>query len=42
MLNIPDRISAQLAAETDAARVYEILVAEIRKALGDFADEPAS
>jgi hypothetical protein len=42
MLNIPDRISAQLAAETDAARVYEILAAEIRKTLGDFADGAAS
>jgi hypothetical protein len=42
MLNIPDRISAQLAAEPDAARVYEILAAEIRKALGDFADGAAS
>ena len=38
MLNLPDRIAAMLAAETEAAKCYEILATEIRKALNDFAD----
>lgn len=38
MLNIPDRIAAMLAAETDEGKCYEILATEIRKALNDFAD----
>ena len=38
MLNIPDRISAMLAAETNAARCYEILDAETREALTGVAD----
>ena len=38
MLNIPDRISAMLAAETDAARCYEILDGEIREALTGVSD----
>jgi hypothetical protein len=38
MLNIPDRISAMLAAETNAARYYEILDAETREALTGVAD----
>jgi len=38
MLNIPDRVAAQLAAETDPAKVHEILTTEIRKALLEFAD----
>ena len=38
MLNIPDRLAAMLAAETEAAKCYEILATEIRKALNDFAD----
>ena len=38
MLNIPDRLAAVLAAETDPARVHELLAAEIRKALQEFAD----
>jgi hypothetical protein len=38
MLNIPDRLAAILAAEADAAKVYEILAGEIRKALNEFAD----
>lgn len=38
MLNIPDRVAAMLAAETDAAKCYEILSTEIRKALNEFAD----
>jgi hypothetical protein len=38
MLNIPDRVAAQLAAETDPAKVHEVLRTEIRKALLEFAD----
>jgi len=38
MLNIPDRVAAVLAAESDPARVHEILATEIRKALLEFAD----
>ncbi len=38
MLNIPDRLAAILAAETEAAKCYEILATEIRKALNEFAD----
>ncbi len=38
MLNIPDRVSSVLAAESDAAKVHAILTAEIRKALLEFAD----
>jgi hypothetical protein len=38
MLNIPDRVAAMLAAETEPAKCYEILQTEIRKALNDFAD----
>ncbi len=38
LLNLPDRLAAMLAAETEAARVYEILAGEIRKALNAFAD----
>ncbi len=38
MLNLPDRLAAILAAETDAAQCYEILSLEIRKALNEFAD----
>jgi hypothetical protein len=33
VLNIPDRVSAQLAAETEAAAVHRILTDEIRAAL---------
>ncbi len=36
--NIPDRVSAQIAAETDATVVYEILSAELRRAFEDFAN----
>lgn len=39
MLNIPDRVSAQLASETDPAKVHEVLDSEIRKALLEFANE---
>jgi hypothetical protein len=38
MLNIPDRLAALLAAETDPARVHELLTTEIRRALQEFAD----
>ena len=38
VLNIPDRVSAQLAAETDEKKVYEILTTEIRNALHGIAD----
>ena len=38
MLNIPDRVSAQIASETDAGKVHQILTAEIRKALLEFAN----
>ncbi|MBI4910969.1 MAG: hypothetical protein HY820_45585 [Acidobacteria bacterium] len=38
MLNIPDRVSAMLAAESDASRVHGSLTTEIRKALLEFAD----
>jgi hypothetical protein len=38
MLNIPDRLAAVLAAETDPRQVHELLAAEIRKALSEFSD----
>ncbi len=38
MLNIPDRVAAVLAAETDTRKVHELLTVEIRKALNEFAD----
>jgi hypothetical protein len=38
MLNIPDRLAAVLAAETNPRQVHELLSAEIRKALTEFAD----
>jgi hypothetical protein len=38
MLNIPDRVAAVVAAETDSAKVHNILTTEIRKALLEFAD----
>jgi hypothetical protein len=38
LLNIPDRVAALLAAETEAGKCYEILATEIRKALNEFAD----
>lgn len=37
MLNLPDRLAALLAAETDPSKVYEILASEIRKVLNEFA-----
>lgn len=33
MLNIPDRVSAELAAETDSFKIHKRLTEEIRKAL---------
>jgi hypothetical protein len=42
MLNLPDRLAAVLAAESDAAKVHELLAAEIRKALLEFADDTNS
>ena len=39
LLNIPDRVAAMVAAESDPAKVHQILTAEIRKALNDFADD---
>ncbi len=38
MLNIPDRVAALMAAESDPARIHEILTTEIRKALLEFSD----
>jgi len=38
MLNIPDRVAAMVAAESDAAKCYEILAIEIRRALNEFSD----
>lgn len=37
LLNIPDRIAAELAAETDAFAVHRMLTDEIRKVLSDTA-----
>jgi hypothetical protein len=38
LLNLPARIAAELAAETDPAKVFARLDDEIRQALGDAAD----
>lgn len=38
MLNIPDRLAAVLAAESDPRKVHELLSTEIRKALLEFSD----
>lgn len=38
MLLLPDRLAAQIAAETDAERVHALLDAEVRAALHGFAD----
>ena len=37
LLNIPDRLAATVAAESDAGTVHQILTAEIRKALDELA-----
>jgi hypothetical protein len=42
MLNLPDRLAAVLAAESDPAKVHEILTTEIRKALLDYSDDTDS
>ena len=36
MLNIPDRLAAVLAAETDPRNIHDLLSSEIRKALTEF------
>jgi hypothetical protein len=41
MQDIPDRLSAILGAKTDPAEIHQILSAEIRTALNDFADQPS-
>lgn len=38
VLNIPDRVSAELAGETDARRVHALLKAELEKALESVAE----
>lgn len=40
--NIPDRVSAQIAAETDQTTVYEILMVELRRAFEEFANRQSS
>lgn len=40
--NIPDRVSAQIAAETDGTVVYEILMVELRRAFEEFANRESS
>ena len=42
LLNLPDRLAAILAAESEAAKVYQILSEEIRKSLNEFADHGAT
>ena len=37
LMNIPERLAAVLAAETDASRVHAMLTSEIRAALEDLA-----
>jgi len=37
LLNIPDRLAATLASESDADKVHQILTGEIRKALDELA-----
>jgi hypothetical protein len=41
ILNIPDRIAALVAAESDPKKCHELLTAELRRAIGDFADRNA-
>ena len=38
MLNIPDRLAAEAAAESDPALIHELITVEIRKALLEFSD----
>jgi len=42
MLNIPDRLAAVVAAESDPRRVHELMSTEIRKALTEFSDASGS
>jgi hypothetical protein len=42
LLSLPDRVAGQLAAETDPAKVYSILSAEIRKICDELAKGEAS
>jgi len=42
LLNIPDRLSAVLAAESDAKRVHALLAAEIRRALEELTNRPSN
>jgi len=37
LLNIPDRLAATLAAESEAEKVHQMLTVEIRKALDELA-----
>jgi len=40
--NIPDRVSAQIAAETDSTTIYEMLMVELRRAFEEFANRESS
>lgn len=42
MMNVPDRVAALLAAETDQVKVHAILTKEIRRVLSSLADEAAA
>ena len=42
MLNIPDRVAAMCAAESDSTAVYEILAGEIRRVFQNFSDSQTS
>jgi hypothetical protein len=39
-MSLPDRLAAMLAAETVEGNVYKILLDELRKVFGDYADSP--
>jgi len=39
MLNIPNRIASQLATETNAAVIHDLLLSEIRQTLDDFMEK---
>ena len=41
MQNIPDRVAAIIAAQSDPVEIHRILSDEIRTALNDFADQPS-
>ncbi len=40
LLNIPERLAAVLAAETEKQRVHEMLITEIRAACEELSDDP--